>query len=210
MRSQTFWWCHLSRVLIVNMKKYVWPNETLQHFGNISIISFWSPKPSSSPWQKSCLILQYAMIQIIITSVITRKLMWICADHDNVSNKYLPAEPSLPCGKKAHTILLNWKLTICLFPHDSFVLEYAGSSNQRDFFFQGSLVLRIHPIKSVEYAWLQKLFQQELTFFFNALLFFSACLFLVYLWRVDDGTVPEAILRLLAKPCFRLFTLYFW
>ena len=42
----------------------------------------------------------------------------------------------------------NWSL----FLHGSFVLEYADSSNQRDFFLYGLLVLRICPIKSVEYA----------------------------------------------------------
>ena len=42
------------------------------------------------------------------------------------------------------TILANWKLTVILFPHGLFVLEYhtAGLSNQRKFFLHGSLVLR--------------------------------------------------------------------
>ena len=38
------------------------------------------------------------------------------------------------------------------FFYGSFVLEYAGLSNQRDFFLHGSLVLRICPTNSVEYA----------------------------------------------------------
>ena len=53
-----------------------------------------------------------------------------------------------------HGILfLDRKLTVLsFFLCSSFVLEYADSSNQRDFFLRGSLVLRICPIKSVEYA----------------------------------------------------------
>ena len=54
----------------------------------------------------------------------------------------------------------NHRLFINRLETDSFVffssrfsfLDYAGSSNQRDFFLLGSLALRICPIKSVEYA----------------------------------------------------------
>ena len=42
----------------------------------------------------------------------------------------------------------------------------------------------ICPIKSVEYAWPQKTLQHKQAFFFNALLFFSARLFLPTQWRV--------------------------
>ena len=33
-----FWWRQLSKVLTLNLKKSVWLNETLQHFGNVIII----------------------------------------------------------------------------------------------------------------------------------------------------------------------------
>ena len=88
--------------------------------------------------------------------------------------------------------LVGVRLFISRLETDSFVffssqfifLEYADSSNQRDFFLLGSLALRICPIKSVEYAWPQTAKKNFATrakfFFFNALLFFSARLFLVY------------------------------
>ena len=64
------------------------------------------------------------------------------------------------------TLLVDWKLIVfSFFLHGSFVLKYTDSSNQRDSFLYGSLVLRICPIKSVEYACTQKSLQQEQTFF---------------------------------------------
>ena len=63
--------------------------------------------------------------------------------------------------KKKRIEWLNHRLFISRLETVSFVLffsslfiflEYADSSNQRDFFLLGSLALRICPIKSVEYA----------------------------------------------------------
>ena len=44
--------------------------------------------------------------------------------------------------RKNGTISISWKLTVCRFPYGLFVLEYADSSNPRDFFLHSSLVLR--------------------------------------------------------------------
>ena len=52
------------------------------------------------------------------------------------------------------SLLVGWKLTVLLFffRQGLFVLKYADSSNQRDFFLHRSLFQRICPIKSVQYA----------------------------------------------------------
>ena len=54
-----------------------------------------------------------------------------------------------------HTIdslLVDWKLTVLSFRFPVHFFSKADLSNQRDFFLHGSLILRIRPIKSVEYA----------------------------------------------------------
>ena len=86
-----------------------------------------------------------------------------------------------PCGKKAPTILLNWKLTACLF--SSWLVCSRICRFVRSAWLFSSAFTRsknMSNYKSVENAWPQKLFQQEQFFFFNALLFFSARLLLVW------------------------------
>ena len=52
-----------------------------------------------------------------------------------------------------NSLFVDWKQTILSsFVHGSFVLDYADSSDERDFFLHGLLILGICPIKSVEYA----------------------------------------------------------
>ena len=86
-------------------------------------------------------------------------------------------------------MLFNHRLFISRLETDRFVffsslfifLEYADSSNQRDFLLLGSLALRICLIKSVENARPQKkLRNKSKLFFFYAFLFFSSRLFLAY------------------------------
>ena len=66
------------------------------------------------------------------------------------------------------------------FLHGSFVLEYSDSSNQRDFFFTVLSFYEYVQSNRSNTRDREKPSQQEQTFFFNALLFFSARLFLVY------------------------------
>ena len=78
------------------------------------------------------------------------------------------------------------------FLHSAFVLEYADSSNQRDIFLHGSFVLRICPVKSVEYAWPQKTFATRANVF-SSIFFssFSARLFLVYVMKSQCSESPK-------------------
>ena len=68
-----------------------------------------------------------------------------------------------------NTLLSDHRICISRLKTDSFF-----------FFLHDPVVLQLCPIKSVEYAWSQKTSQQEQTFFFNAILFFSARLLLIY------------------------------
>ena len=83
---------------------------------------------------------------------------------------------------KHKLLLLDWKLTVLSFYlHGSFVLKYSDSFNQSNFFLHGSLVPRICPIKSVEYAWPQKNLCNKSKLFSSILFsFFFTHLLLVY------------------------------
>ena len=77
-----FWWRHLSRVSIVNLEKGVWPNETLQHFENISIIII------LRSWRHLRVLALSSFSTWIITSAISIcKLIRICPEHDNIFDR---------------------------------------------------------------------------------------------------------------------------
>ena len=79
------------------------------------------------------------------------------------------------------SLLLDWKLRVLYFFHGCFFLEYANSSNQRDFFLLDSLALRIYSNQISRIRVTAKKFRNKnQLFFFNALLFLSVRLFLVY------------------------------
>ena len=67
-----------------------------------------------------------------------------------------------------------------VFFHGSFVLEYADSSNQRDFFFTVHSLYEYVQSNQSKARDRKKTFASTGTVFFNAFLFFSARLFLVY------------------------------
>ena len=114
MTSQAFLMTSFVKSFDRKSEKSVWPNETLQHFGNISIIIIIRvSKASSNPWPRSCLILLYAMILKLITCVIICKLIRICAEHDDISdtNKIFTALQCLTIllsyAKQCPTMLLS-------------------------------------------------------------------------------------------------------
>ena len=79
---------------------------------------------------------------------------WLCL--------WLPVRYQLRTLTMTDFLLVDWKLTVL------------------SFFLHGSFVLRICPIKFVEYAWPQNnLRNKSKIFFFNAFLFFGTRLFLV-------------------------------
>ena len=81
-----------------------------------------------------------------------------------------------------HSLLIDWKLTVVsFFLHGLLVLKYADSSNQRHFFLRGLFALEIRRVRlQMNTHDCKKALQQEQLFFFDALLFFSSRLFLVY------------------------------
>ena len=69
-------------------------------------------------------------------------------------------------GQKIDSLVVYWKLTVLSFVlHGSFVLKYADSSNQRDFFLHSSLFLRVCSIKSANTRDRKKNFATRANFF---------------------------------------------
>ena len=112
--------------------------------------------------------LKYRVCKKILTSKETRKLQSLY----QINYKIKLIVAFFWWGHSKDFLLVDWKLRVFFFFSSSrfIFLEYADSSNQRDFrrnfFLFGSLALRIRPIKSSEYAWPQKKnSQQKPTFF---------------------------------------------